>query len=80
VLCILVHQAEGVVVLAVEIQQARGAVFVPVRHVEPVWQGDPSRERGVDVDRHPLAGVEVQRSSTGDVHADRQCTLCDVTQ
>jgi hypothetical protein len=60
--------------------RASGTVFVPVRHVEPVRQGDPSRERGVNLDRDPLAGVEVQRSSTGDVHADRQCTLCDVTQ
>ena len=69
VLRILVHQAERVVVLAIEIEQASGAVFVPVRHVESVWQRDPSRKRGVDVDGDSFAGMEVQRRSTGDVHA-----------
>jgi len=37
ILRILVHQAERVVVLAIEIEQASRTVFVPVRHVESVW-------------------------------------------
>ena len=69
-MCRFVEQAEGVVVLSVEVQQARLPVCVPVRHLQVIGQDHAVREHRVDVLRNPRAGVEMERGPTGHVHGD----------
>lgn len=66
------QQRERAAVLAVEVQQASGAVCIAPGDLQILRQGDAMREGGVDIPGDSLARVEVQRRAAGDEHPDWQ--------
>src|SRR5581483_7775491 len=61
---------EAVVVVPVEIHEARAPVRIPVRDLDVFVDQDLLRESGVDVFGHPRPGEIVERGASRDVHAN----------
>ena len=72
ILCIFVHERQGVVVLAIEVQQAMLPVSVDVIDVQIIGQQHPCGKRRIDVGAGTPACAAVDRGAPGKIHANRQ--------